>query len=71
MDYIIDRFEGEFAVCENAETEKYQNIKKDLIKDKVCEGDIITLKNKFYYFNKEKTEERRKLISEKFNSLWD
>ena len=48
--YIIDRFEGDFAVCENYNIDedsviKIENIKKELIPEDAKEGDIIVVNN--------------------------
>lgn len=38
---IIDRFEGEYAVCEDSDTEQYHNIPKVLLPHGVGEGDCL------------------------------
>jgi len=70
MDYIIDRFEGNFAVCQNMKNESIVNIEKSLIVGNAKEGDVITLDNGKYFFDEKKTSERRNLIKAKFDSLW-
>ncbi len=70
MDYVIDRFEDSVAVCQNLDDEKMQNIDISLIDGNVNEGDIITFENGRYYLNKSKTDERKKTIKKKFDSLW-
>lgn len=70
MDYVIDRFEDSIAVCQNLDDEKMQNIDISLIDGNVNEGDIITFENGRYYLNKAKTDERKKAIKKKFDSLW-
>ena len=42
--YIIDRFEGDFAVCENYDTEEIIDILKEKLPNDAKEGDIL-LKN--------------------------
>lgn len=39
--YIIDRFEGDFAVCENYDTEEIIDILKEKLPNDAKEGDII------------------------------
>ncbi len=71
MDYVIDRFEGDFAVCQNILDDSIRNIKKNIIPNDVKEGDIITFENGKYFFDEKKTNERKKYIKEKFDALWD
>ncbi len=70
-DYIIDRFEENFAVCEKISTHKTENINKSHLPQNLKEGDIITLKSGKFFFNEEKTNERKNHINQKFNSLWN
>ena len=69
--YIIDRFEGNFAVCQNLQNEKMQNIQKNLLPKNVKESDVIFFEDNKYFFDEEKTLERKKIIEDKFNSLWN
>lgn len=70
MYYVLDRFEEDFAVLENIDNTEIINIKKDLLSDDIKEGDVLENINDTWIFNKDKTEERRKKIDDKFNSLW-
>lgn len=76
--YIIDRFEGEFAVCENYSMDEdsdiiTENIKKELIPKDAKEGDIIVINNNNQIYidyeqtkiRKEKMEELRKKLNKK------
>ena len=38
--YIIDRFEGDFAICERDDL-KFENIKKEKLPKDIAEGDVI------------------------------
>lgn len=71
MDYIIDRFEGDFAVCQNVSDDRIKNVRLNLILGEVKEGDVITFENGKYFLNIQKTNERKKRIKEKFDALWD
>ncbi len=70
MEYIIDRFEENFAVCQNTVSEKIENIESNLIPKEAREGDVIVFTDGKYFLDSEKTKERKKMIEEKFNSLW-
>ena len=56
---IIDRFEGEFAVVENTDTEEMLLIKKELIDNDVRESDVIVLLEEKYHTDIEATKKRR------------
>ncbi|WP_010299710.1 DUF3006 domain-containing protein [Clostridium senegalense] len=69
MNFIIDRFEGEFAVCEK-EDRNMVNIKRKDIPKNAREGDIIFLKNDIFYIDVEATRKRREEIEELSKDLW-
>ena len=56
---IIDRFEEEFAVVENTDTEEMTLIKKALIEESASEGDVIVLSDEIYRVDAEATKKRR------------
>ena len=75
MYYIIDRFEGEFAVCEGYEDLKkdpigFENIKKTLLPKNVKESDVFRTEGEIFIFCKELTEIRKKEFSIQFKSLF-
>ena len=69
--YTIDRFEGEFAVCENRETGEMINIKKENLPEKIKEGSILKLKNGKYFLDEEKEQEISDRIKQKMDDLWN
>ena len=70
MELIIDRFEAEYAVCED-ENKKILNINKSKIPKQAKEGDIIIYRNGTYILDKEKTLNRKKYIEELTKDLWE
>ena len=56
---IIDRFEGEFAIVEDTETEKMMQIEKELIEENASESDVIVLSDGIYCVDSEATKKRR------------
>ena len=68
--YSIDRFEGEFAVCENLETGEMINIRIDLLPDGIKEGSIIKFDNKSYILDSETTKEKQEKIKNIVNNLF-
>ncbi len=61
---IIDRFEGDFAVCET-ESLEFVNIPKKVLPENAVEGDVITVK-----IDGDETRERKKRIDGLMNSLF-
>ena len=41
MKYVIDRFEGDIAVCQNKETQEILNLDKSLLPSYAKESDLI------------------------------
>lgn len=69
MRYIIDRFEGSFAVCEQ-ENGKFITIPRFHLPKEVKEGDTIVLKDGNYTIDINDTNSRSERINKKFNSLF-
>lgn len=71
MELIIDRIEGDIAVCENIDRTT-TNIPLILLPDGVKEGDVILKdENGEYVVDAEKTLERRQRIKKLLNNLWE
>lgn len=65
--YVIDRFEDEFAVCENRETREIINIPIDSIQKEAKEGDCIKLENETYIIDEEETRKNAERIKRKMD----
>ncbi len=70
IQFSIDKFEGEFAVCENKETNEIINIRKSLLPKNCKEGDIIKLENGVYIIDKISTENAHKEIKNLVDNLF-
>ncbi|ARP44588.1 MULTISPECIES: DUF3006 domain-containing protein [Anoxybacillaceae] len=70
MKYIIDRFEGDLAVCE-AEDGKMVDIEKSNLPKNAEVGDVIILENGHFRVDKEDTDKRRKEIEDLMNELFE
>ena len=68
--YSIDRFSGEFAVCENQTTGEFINIPKFLIESSARPGDIIKKENDKFIIDIEKTKKAKEEIKTLANSLF-
>ena len=69
MKVIIDRFEGDFAVCEK-EDRQMLDIKRNKIPSSAKEGDVLDISNDRIIIDSEATEKRKKEIEELTKDLW-
>lgn len=69
-EYIVDRFENDYAILET-ESGTLINVNKSDIIGEVKEGDLLTKKNNIYYIDKEKTQLRKKKINDIMKGLWE
>lgn len=68
--FSVDRFEGEFAVCENKKTGEMVNIKKSLLPENVKEGSIIKFENGNYILDSDATLQKQEQIKNMVNNLF-
>ena len=69
MKVTIDRFEGNFAVCEQADRTMI-DIPKDKIPPEAKEGDILIIKGDDIKIDASGTTKRKKNIDKLMNDLW-
>lgn len=69
MKITIDRFEGEYAVCED-EAGKFIDIPKADIPKGAKEGDILSKADNGYRIEKAETEAKREEIKKRMNKLF-
>ena len=62
--FTLDRFEGNYAVCENRITGKIYDIPKSLVEPSAKNGDILKLENGKYIVDYEETINNKKIIKE-------
>lgn len=68
--FSIDRFEGNFAVCENLETGEMVNIEKSLLPENVKEGSILKYENNTYILEITETISKQENIKNIVNNLF-
>lgn len=71
MDVIIDRFEGDFAVCEKQEDGKMIDIHRDKLPTNVQEGDYLIIDGGRITLRPEKKKERAARIQKLMDQLWE
>lgn len=62
--YIVDRFEGDFAVCE-APGGEMENLRRELLPPDTGEGDLIYLQSGVWAVDQEATKTRRAAMAAK------
>ncbi|MCB2297823.1 DUF3006 domain-containing protein [Clostridium tagluense] len=70
MKVIIDRFEGNYAVCEK-EDRNTINISKDKTPPGAKDGDVLNIINDVITIDIEETEKRHKEIEKLTEDLWE
>lgn len=68
--FIIDRFEGEYAVCEN-EDGKFVDILKSKLPDNAKQSDIIIKTNIGYEISEKETQIAKDRIKSKLSALFN
>lgn len=68
--FSIDRFEDEFAVCENIKTGEMVNIEKVLLPENIKEGSIIKCENGKFILDNEATSKKQAEIKSMVNNLF-
>lgn len=69
MKYIIDRFEGNFAVCED-EHGKMLNIDRKKLPSAAVEGDVLVSRLTRFVIDENETNKRKKGIQSLMKELW-
>ncbi|SKC86996.1 DUF3006 domain-containing protein [Maledivibacter halophilus] len=70
MKLVIDRFEGDYAVCEK-EDRIMIDIEKSKLPSDAKEGDVIVLIDGKYSIDLEETNKRKKEIEKLIDDLWE
>lgn len=68
--FSIDRFEGDFAICENRNTGEMVNIPKSDLPENVKEGSILKFENGKYILDIENTKMEQQEIKNLVNNLF-
>ncbi len=68
---VIDRFEGDYAVCENRDTEEITNISIAELPENAREGDVLKFENNKYELDEQKRQEIEERIKNKIKNLFE
>lgn len=69
MKVTIDRFEGQYAICEK-ENREMIDIKRSAIPVEAKEGDVLNIEDNIITVDLEKTSRRKAEIEELTKDLW-
>ncbi len=69
--YVVDRFEGIYAVCENRDTKEILNIEKLKLPSNLKEGDVLTYKDNTFTLDESKKEEIEERIKAKARNIFE
>ena len=69
-EYVVDRIENEFAVCENRKTGEMINIKLQELPKNIKEGNYLILKEGKYFLSEKEEQDIKQRIEDKMNNLW-
>ena len=69
MRYIIDRFEGRFAVLE-AENGEFTGVERARLPSQAQEGSVVVHELGVFRLDEQATQERRAHMREKLGALW-
>ena len=70
MNVTIDRFEGDYAVCEK-EDRTMMDIKRINLPFEAKDGDVLSIVNSVITIDIGKTEKRRREIEKSTEDLWE
>ena len=70
-EYTIDRFEGDFAVCEDRETGEMVDFKRESLPTNAKEGSILKYSNGKFEIDSQLEQEVSERIKQKMDSLWN
>ena len=73
MKYIVDRFEGDYAVCQNQETGEMEDIDLIFLPPDVKENDVLVYDEDWgeFLIDEEETSEVLEEIRERMDNLWE
>lgn len=71
MMYVLDRFEGEFAVIEKSDQEQvtFVEVNRSLLPSDTEEGDVLILSDSGWSADKEETAQRRRQIQNRLKRM--
>ena len=69
--WVVDRFEENFAICENRETKEIRKINLKELPENLKEGNVLKLQSNKYELDLEEQQNIEKRIAEKMKNIWN
>ena len=69
--WVIDRIEGNIAICEERNTGKKKEIAKEQLPEGAKEGSVLKQENEKYVLDRKAQQEIEERIGRKMNNLWN
>ena len=69
MKYVIDRFEGNYAILENQDTYEIIDVKRNELPNDAKEGSVLSFENDIYTLDIYATNQRKEDILKIFSKL--
>lgn len=69
--WVIDRFEENFAICENRKTREIKKINIKELPQNLKEGNVLRLKKNKYNLDLDEEKIIKQRISEKMKNIWN
>lgn len=66
---VLDRYEGNYAICENRNTGKILEIPKSYISKRAKDGDILKFRHGIYQINFKETRKQKEIMKKLINNL--
>jgi len=67
----IDRFEGEYGICQDLDTKEIVRCKKNSLPPEAEEGDVLAYRDGSIIVDRELTQKRRAQIQKLVDELWE
>jgi hypothetical protein len=69
--WVVDRFEGEFAVCQQTETKEMRDVLRTELPEAVREGSVLRMEKARWVLDEEDARARSERIQKKMDGLWE
>jgi len=69
--YTVDRIEGNYAICENSNTLKLENISLSCLPNNIKQGNILKFEDNKYSIDLNQEHIRKSEIKDKISKVWN
>lgn len=69
--WVVDRFEGGFAVCQDMESKEMRDVPRAELPEGVREGSVLLQEKDLWVLDEEDAKARSERIRKKMDDLWE